>query len=43
MSHAYDEVEFIKSKIRKHNNSETITPQSKVIKNNKTKNYIDSE
>lgn len=43
MSPAYDEVEFIKSKIKKRHQLDIVIPQSSrnLIKNNKPKNFID--
>ncbi|CAD8149133.1 unnamed protein product [Paramecium octaurelia] len=43
MSPAYAEVEFIKSKIKKHHCDDIIIPKSKWTKNNETKNYIDPD
>ncbi|CAK64028.1 unnamed protein product (macronuclear) [Paramecium tetraurelia] len=43
MSPAYAEVEFIKSKIKKHHRDDIIISKSRWIKNNETKNYIDPD
>lgn len=43
MSHAYAEVEFIKSKIKKRHQDDKTIPKNKIIKNNDTNNYYDSD